>query len=96
MPTMIEEAYVQAKGYRHIPGALGTLGMTVEYIQIGRHDGAPMSWAEIQAVFNDRYPDRWAFQMFPPDGWVLDIANLYHLWILPEGFEPGRLNIARR
>lgn len=66
----------------------------VLYIRIGRHDDRPMSWPEVAAVFNDRYPGQWAVQFFPPAEEILDEANLYHLFVL-DG-EPAGVNIRRR
>lgn len=67
----------------------------VLYIQIHRHDDRRMSWEEICAIFNDRYPGAWAIQMFPPDYLVVNEVNCYHLFILPPDFNPSGLNIKR-
>lgn len=64
------------------------------YVKIRRHDEKPMSWPEICAVFNDRYPGRWALQCFPPADQVVDESNTYHLYVLGE--EPRGMNIRRR
>jgi hypothetical protein len=64
------------------------------YIKISRHDDRPMAWPEIAAVFNDRYPGRWAAQFFPPAEETLDEANIYHLFVLED--EPAGVNILRR
>jgi len=81
-------AYVQEMGSRN--SSLGP----VEYIKVRRTDDRSMSWTEVWATFTDRYPGRWAVQVFPPKDEVVDEANIYHLFIL-DG-EPTGLNINRR
>lgn len=53
-------------------------------IRIHRHDMKPMGFKELWSVFAERYPGRWAVQVFPPKDRLLDQANKYHLFVLPE------------
>lgn len=56
------------------------------HLMIRRHDERPVhSWGELLAVVHELYPGRWAFEVYPPAGEVIDQANLYHLWVLPQG-----------
>jgi hypothetical protein len=55
-----------------------------QYIRIQRDDSQPMSWREVWEVFADRYPGKWAFEMFPPREFLVDDANIYHLYVLEE------------
>lgn len=64
------------------------------YIKVRTEDYRQLSWSELASVFNDRYPDRWALQAFPPKYQVLDEANVYHLFVLED--EPLGFNINRR
>lgn len=60
----------------------------VLYIQIHHRDDRRLTWPQICAVFNDHYPGKWAFQMFPPARQIVDELNIYHLFVLdtpPDG-----------
>lgn len=81
-------ATIQEMGARH------TSFGYVDYIRIWRHDQKPMAWPEIWTAFTERYPDRWAVQMFPPAADLVDEVNMYHLFIL--GDAPFGVNIRRR
>lgn len=65
------------------------------YVKIRRHDEKPMSWSEVCAVFNDRYPDRWAVQFFPPADRVVDEVHCYHLYVMTDP-PPRGVDICRR
>lgn len=60
----------------------------VEHFMVRRHDGAPVSsWADKQRIKDELAgPERVAVEVFPPRSRLVDDANMYHLWILPEGF----------
>jgi hypothetical protein len=48
-------------------------------------DGYPnLFWEQIQAAFAAAYPGRYAVQLFPPPGRVVNGKAVYHLWVLPE------------
>lgn len=43
-------------------------------------------WRHFQAIKNEiAGPDREAIEIFPPEWNLIDAANEYHLWVLPEG-----------
>lgn len=54
-------------------------------------DGYPdLRWEDIQAAFNEKYPGRWAIQLFPPKETIVNGKACYHLWILrdpPQGID---------
>jgi hypothetical protein len=52
------------------------------YVRIHRSDMAPMGFRELWEVFATYYPEKWAMQVFPPRGSLLDQANKYHLFVL--------------
>ena len=60
----------------------------VEHLLVRRNDGGPVrSWADLQRIKNELAgEDRVAVEVFPARGDLVDQANCYHLWILPEGF----------
>lgn len=56
---------------------------------VGRHDKKPgISWPELQAIKQAVYGDRWAVQAYPPQALVTDVANIYWLFIAPNGWWP--------
>lgn len=72
------QAFVQSLGVKS-----SDLGV-VEYIKVQRYDWKPMSWPEIWRAFSEAYPGQWAVQIFPPAEALVDDANIYHLYVLPE------------
>lgn len=61
---------------------------TVDQFVIRRHDEHPIhSWSELQRIKDELAgADRTAIEVFPAQRDLVDVANLYHLWVLPEGF----------
>jgi len=67
----------------------------------GFRDGQPLwrdgiSWDELQRLKAEAgYADRWAVECYPPESEIVNVANLRHLWLLPEapayGWQRGRL-----
>lgn len=53
------------------------------------HTGKPVrSWADMQRIKNELVgEDRTAIEVFPAESDLIDQANCYHLWVLPEGFK---------
>lgn len=50
----------------------------------GRFDDG-ISWGELQRIKRDvGLGDYWAVECFPADEHVVDVANMRHLWVLPE------------
>lgn len=46
-------------------------------------EGYPvLTWREVWEAFADRYPGRWAVQVFPPRERLLDGKAVYHLFVL--------------
>ena len=54
------------------------------YVRIWRHDNARMGWEEIQEKLAAEMPGWWAVQVFPPDAYIVNIQNAYHLWATKE------------
>jgi hypothetical protein len=45
-----------------------------------------ISWDDLQQLKAEAgYADRVAIEVFPPDRLIVNVANMRHLWILPEG-----------
>lgn len=59
----------------------------VTHLWVHRHDDGPLTWREMQRVKNELVgPERVAVEVYPPVSELVDGANMFHLWVLPEGF----------
>lgn len=61
----------------------------VERLMVRRNDGGTgVPWADMQRIKDELCgPERVAVEVFPPRSELVDNRNIYHLWVLPEGFE---------
>lgn len=59
------------------------------HLVIRRHDGAmPNSWVDMQRIKNELVgPERVGVQVFPSESELVDLANLAHVFVYPEGHE---------
>jgi len=57
------------------------------HLSFKRNDRAAVrDWRHFQAIKNEvAGPEREAIEIFPPESELVDGANEYHLWVLPEG-----------
>lgn len=57
------------------------------YITLKRYDRhAIRDWRHLQSIKNEVVgAEREAFEIFPAESRLMDTANQYHLWVLPEG-----------
>lgn len=62
---------------------------TVRHLWIRRHDAKPINeWSTLQRIKNELAgPERTAVEVFPAVSQLVDSANMYHLWVLPEGMQ---------
>jgi len=51
----------------------------------------PLAWTEVWQAFVRAYPGRWAVQVFPPEGRLIDGKAVYHLFVLES--EPAGLSL---
>lgn len=59
----------------------------VVHLAIRNFEGTDISWADKQRIKNEIAGERrTAIEVFPDEADLVDEANMYHLWILPEGF----------
>lgn len=66
----------------------------VDHLIVRRHDGAHVhpGWAVLQRIKDQLAPkgeSRFAFEVYPPAALVVDNELLYHLWVMPLGWQPG-------
>ena len=61
----------------------------VTQILVRRHDGtAKVPWRHLQRIKNELVgPERVGVEVFPANSNLVDQANCFHIWVLPEGFE---------
>jgi len=74
-------------GYIHHPQLKGKC----DYISIKTHNKeAVRDWRHFQQIKNELVGEhREAIEIFPSEDRLVDTANQYHLWVLPEGFIPA-------
>jgi hypothetical protein len=64
-----------------------SFGGTITHLSIKRNDKEPLhDWRDLQRIKNELCgEEREAFELYPSESRVVDMANQYHLWVLPEG-----------
>lgn len=62
-------------------------GMTL--LMVRRNDAAPIrSWSDMQRIKNELMgEDRVAVEVYPAESDLIDLANMYHLWVFQEGYK---------
>jgi hypothetical protein len=65
------------------------IGHGALHISFHRRDrSAVHDWRHMQAIKNEvAGPDRLALEIYPPEHYLIDSANEYHLWVVPPGTE---------
>lgn len=62
------------------------------YLSIKRLDRKPIrSWTDLQQIKNalcEDGQDRWAVELYPPECQLVNVADQYHLYVYPVGFNP--------
>jgi len=95
MPHLVAAGFnhdytVQRRQYAHLPG-IDVL--TVRPIDAADADqNVHPGWAVLQKIKNRWAPDgteRFGFEVFPPQQLVVDNFPLYHVWVMPLGYDPG-------
>lgn len=88
MPPWLEDVWMDDKVMVMTTTRQTEWGKVLHLI-VRRHDLQPVrSWSTMQRVKNAvAGPDRTAVEVYPAEGELVDDANLYHLWVLPEGFD---------
>lgn len=56
----------------------------VIHLIINHRDGLPIDqwWTKQLIKKGVGYADEWAAELFPPDAKIVDLGNVYHLWIM--------------
>lgn len=60
----------------------------VSRLMVRRNDGkTDVPWKDMQRIKTEVFGStRTGIQVFPPEADLVDDANIYHVWVLPEGF----------
>lgn len=67
----------------------------VTQVKVYTSDYQQLSWREVWDALAEVYPDQWAVELFPPARDLVDEANVYHLWLMPQDWAPPpRMNLA--
>ena len=61
-----------------------TLKGNVIYLSIKRNDKEPIhDWRDMQEIKNQLVgPEHWGYEIFPPEEFLMDTANQYHMWVV--------------
>jgi hypothetical protein len=59
------------------------------HLSCKREDRYPIhDWRQLQQIKNQICgEDRWAVEIYPPEEFVVDTSNEYHLWVMPPGHD---------
>lgn len=91
----LDEAFVEGNKYVVMTRLVETSWGIVKHLCIRNAANTDIKWSEKQRIKNEVVgPERIAIEVFPKISQLVDEANMYHLWVLPEGIElPFRLHI---
>jgi len=82
------EVWVNSRYHVHvIRDAENGFGVPVTWLSIRRHDKLPIhDWRDMQRIKNELLgPEIEAIEVYPAESRLVDTANQFHLWALPEG-----------
>lgn len=91
LPNM-DKYWESDDGYSVMSRKIRTEWGTVEHVTIekmGRYGGGgDVPWAVKQQIKNELFGERvTAIEVFPTRKNLIDVCDVYHLWVLPEGFK---------
>lgn len=81
---MAAEIVITERGQRD-----SCLGRVLQ-LKVFRPGYALMTWREVWEAFSVAYPGKWAVQVFPPAGALVDGKAVYHLFVCeqpPQGLD---------
>jgi hypothetical protein len=84
----LDRCWVQGNRYVVMSRKIMTDWGIVEHICIRNASNTDIPWSEKQRIKNELFgKDVTAIEVFPRDNRLIDEAGMYHLWILPDGFD---------
>lgn len=87
LPQM-DRAWESDDGYSVMSRQIRTKWGTVEHVTISRLDGTTdVSWSVKQEIKDELFGFKaMAIEVFPSKKNLVDVCNVYHLWVLPKDF----------
>ena len=88
MPQM-DKCWESEDGYSVLSRKIRTEWGVVEHVTIQRLGGTgDVPWSVKQEIKNELFGERLtAIEVFPDERNLVDVCDVYHLWVLPEGFK---------
>lgn len=84
----LNKAYIYEGKYAAMTREIQTTWGKVIHCAIRNDLGTDMTWKEKQWIKDSLFgEDRVAIEVFPAKDRLVDEANMYHIWILPQNFE---------
>lgn len=73
------------QGFREVTGMVRLSVNRTEWDERKKRFRGDIAWDDLQRLKGEAgYPDAAAVEVFPPDDRVVNVANMRHLWILPD------------
>ena len=84
----LDRSWESDDGYTVMSRKIRTDWGTVEHVTIERMDGSSdVSWSVKQEIKDELFGFKSvAIEVFPAKKNLIDVCNVYHLWVLPDGF----------
>lgn len=84
----LDEAFVEGKNYVVMTRLVETSWGIVKHLCIRNAENTDIKWSEKQRIKNEIVGhERIAIEVFPKSSQLIDEANMYHIWVLPEDME---------
>lgn len=81
----LDQVYRQNNDYVVMTRNVETEWGTIIHACIRNQDNTDITWAEKQRIKNELFgTEGQAFEVFPKESELVDEANMYHIWVLPE------------
>lgn len=83
----LDQAFTNGK-YAVMVRTIDTEWGKVDHACIRNTGSTDIPWREKQKIKNELFgKERVAIEVFPAESYLVDQANMYHIWILPAGFK---------
>lgn len=81
----MDRVYRKENKYVVMVRSLETEWGTVQHACMRNADNTDISWAEKQHIKNEIFgKEAQAMEVFPKESLLVDEANMYHIWVLPD------------
>jgi hypothetical protein len=85
-PNWITRAYSNNRYVVMINDNARIKGIAAIKVMVQRHDDRPIPghWRQLQNIKNELFGvDATAIEVYPPESELVDVANIYWLWVIP-------------